>query len=168
MSFLDNKVLACIAIAAVTSGAAVGYYIYSNPDDGGSGILPTALVTFHTQTGNYTFDCDVANTVESRNQGLMNVESMSNESGMLFDYSTPQTLTFWMKNTLIPLDIIFIDENGVVLNIEEAYPKPGVADDNLQEYSSNGTAKWAVEINQGLSQAYGIIPGSTMEINYPV
>lgn len=154
---------------ALASGAILGYFLFYVPDDGGGdGTLPTAMVTFHALTGDFIFDVDVANTAESRSRGLMHVESMHEDSGMLFEYSSPDNITFWMKNTLISLDIIFIDENFTVINIAEADPEPGVADGDLTLYSSRRDAKYAVEINQGLSQVYGIVPGSTMEINYPV
>jgi len=96
--------------------------------------------------------------------GLMNRDSLELDSGMLFVFDTPQDTTFWMKNTLIPLDIIFIDSNGTVLNIAEADPEPGVTDQSLTRYYSDGKAKWVLEVNQGLSSENGIIPGTKMNV----
>jgi uncharacterized membrane protein (UPF0127 family) len=70
-----------------------------------------------------------------------------------------------MKNTLIPLDIIFIDENRVVLNVEEAFvEQPETPDGELARYRSAGPAQWVVEINQGLSAQKGITAGTVVDI----
>ncbi|MBA3045043.1 MAG: DUF192 domain-containing protein [Candidatus Thermoplasmatota archaeon] len=124
---------------------------------------PEALVTFNASTG-ITFNCEVADTDLERAAGLMYRESLDNGSGMLFVFETPHLLSFWMKNTLIPLDIIFIDENGNVINVEEANPEPGVADNDLTRYKSLEPAKWVLEINQGLSELNHIVPGTDVII----
>lgn len=66
----------------------------------------------------------VAETEEQRERGLMDVESMEEDEGMLFDYSDePQaSLSFWMKNTTIPLDIIFINQDGIVISVKQGAP----------------------------------------------
>ena len=71
-----------------------------------------------------------------------------------------------MKNTLIPLDMIFIDENGFVTNVEEADVEPGVPDNQLTRYSSAGPIKWVLEVNQGLAAANGIHTGTYVNITY--
>jgi hypothetical protein len=109
---------------------------------------------------NVTFRCEVADTDAERAIGLMNRVSLDFDSGMLFVFEEPRNVSFWMKNTLIPLDIIFIDANGIILNIEEAEPEPGVADNSLTRYTSDGPAKWVLEINKGLSEDEGIVPGT--------
>ena len=121
--------------------------------------LPEATVAFELEEG-VIFYCEVADTNAERAQGLMYRDELESDEGMLFVFDSPQNLTFWMKNTYIPLDMIFIDEYGVVINIAEANPEPGVADENLSEYKSEGPAKWVLEVNQGMSQSYGIMPGT--------
>ena len=69
-----------------------------------------------------------------------------------------------LKNTLIPLDIIFIDENNVVINIKEASVQTNVSDDELARYCSNEEAKWVVEINRGLSELLKIQEGTLVTI----
>lgn len=123
-----------------------------------------AEVTFHSAAGDMIFNCEVADTSSERATGLMNRESLEENAGMLFLFDSSENLTFWMKNTLIPLDIIFIDEEMKVINVEEAYPEPGIPDSNLTIYKSDRPAKWVVEINQGLCSASGIGPGTDVTV----
>ncbi len=111
-----------------------------------------------------SFRCEVADTYSERNQGLMYREELEPDRGMLFVFEEPRVVSFWMKNTLIPLDIIFMDANGTVLNVAEADPQPGVSDNDLIRYTSDGQAKYVLEINQGLSAANDIGPGTESSI----
>jgi uncharacterized protein len=106
------------------------------------------------------FTVEVADEPAERAQGLMNRESMARSAGMLFLYEAPQRATFWMKNTLIPLDMIFMDETGTVTHIHEnAIP--------LDETTIDGGpgVLGVLEINGGLSSAIGIDVGS--ELRHP-
>jgi len=71
-----------------------------------------------------------------------------------------------MKNTLVPLDIIFIDKTGIVINIESADLEPDISDIDLKRYNSTSPAQFVVEINQGLSTLYGIKEGTPVLIEY--
>jgi len=105
--------------------------------------------------GKNIFKVGYAKTITEREIGLMNVKEMPKENGMLFIFDTPVEQTFWMKNTYIPLDIIFINEKLEIISIS-ANAKPldiGII------YSSNGKAKYVLEINGGLSDSLGIIIG---------
>lgn len=127
-------------------------------------VVPDAMVTFETVQGNATFQCEVAETFEERAEGLMDREELASDQGMLFVFEDPDDVTFWMKDTLIPLDIIFIAENGTVLNIAEAVPEPGVADSDLTLYPSAGPVLWVLEVNGGTCELMGIMPGDHVEI----
>lgn len=97
------------------------------------------------------FSVEVADTVQARATGLMNRENMGRFSGMLFVYPEPTNVAFWMRNTLIPLDMLFIDENGVVQKIHEnAIP--------LDETSIPGgnDIKFVFEINGGMAKVLNI------------
>ena len=127
---------------------------------------PEVRVSFHLQDSNFfNVTCEVADEPEERSHGLMDRESLPQDHGMLFVYDAPQNMSFWMKNTLIPLDIIFIHENRTVLNVEEAEVEdPATPDSELPRYRSQGPALWVVEINQGLSAEKGIGPGTVVDI----
>ncbi len=96
----------------------------------------------------------------------MNRAELPDDKGMLFLYETPQNLSFWMKNTLIPLDVIFLDETRIVINIESAEIEPDVSDKDLKRYNSTSPAQFVVEINQGLSILYGTDEGTLAFVEY--
>ena len=87
----------------------------------------------------------------------MNRESMARSAGMLFVYEHPQRVAFWMRNTLIPLDMIFLDETGTVRRVHEnAIPLDETAipgGDNIQ---------YVLEINAGLASRFGIDEGTVL------
>lgn len=90
---------------------------------------------------------EVANTDKKRRRGLMFREELGANRGMLFTWDETDNRSFWMKNTLIPLDIIFIGEDGRIINIEEAYPQPRADDSDLRRYRSEEPAKYVIEAN---------------------
>lgn len=103
------------------------------------------------------FSIELADDPAERAQGLMNRESMPSSAGMLFVYEAPQRAQFWMRNTLIPLDMIFADETGLVTRVHEnAIP--------LDETPIDGGlgVKYVLEINGGLARALGIGAGSAL------
>lgn len=108
--------------------------------------------------GTARFRVALADTPQSRAQGLMHVEEMPRMSGMLFVYDRPQEVRFWMENTLIPLDMIFVGPDGVVRHVHEnAIPLdrtgiPGGSDD----------IQYVLEVNGGVAGDFGIAPGTEM------
>jgi uncharacterized membrane protein (UPF0127 family) len=119
-----------------------------------------AAVDLRGDWGSARFTVEVADDAAERAQGLMNRPSMPRSAGMLFLYEGPQRATFWMKNTLIPLDMIFMDPTGTVTHIHEnAVP--------LDETTIDGGpgVQAVLEINGGLARAIGIDVGS--ELRHP-
>lgn len=111
--------------------------------------------------GEATFAVELAETPRERSLGLMHRESMPKSAGMLFIFDPPQPVAFWMRNTLIPLDMLFIDRAGVVTRIHEnAVPHDETA------IPSGGPIYAVLEINGGLSDIYGINQGT--EVLHPV
>lgn len=104
------------------------------------------------------FTIELAQTPAERSQGLMFRESLPRGAGMLFVFERPQRVAFWMKNTLIPLDLIFVDQAGIVTHVHpNAIPHDETA-------IPGGDAVFAVlEINGGLAARYGIVPGTLLQ-----
>jgi uncharacterized protein len=110
--------------------------------------------------GQVRFTVEIADTDESRAQGLMHRQSMPRLAGMLFIYDAPQRAVFWMENTLIPLDMLFLDETGRVAHIHhEARPLDRTPIDGGADVSM------VLEINGGMARQLGIGPGS--ELRHP-
>ncbi|WP_425405565.1 DUF192 domain-containing protein [Hwanghaeella sp.] len=104
--------------------------------------------------GRYTFQIELARTPAQRQQGLMFRERLAVDAGMLFDYEKPQPVAMWMKNTYVPLDMIFIDGTGIITHIaKRAVPL------SLQPISSNGPVRAVLEVNGGITDHLGIRVG---------
>lgn len=107
--------------------------------------------------GQARFSVDVADTFETQSRGLMFVEEMPLSKGMLFVYDRPKSLSFWMRNTLIPLDMVFVDPFGVVKHIHSnAIPH------DLTPIPGGDGLVAVLEINGGLAKQLGITVGSEM------
>ncbi len=102
-----------------------------------------------------TLTVEVADTPEERSQGLMGREALAVDEGMLFLFPVAEPLTFWMKNTPVPLDIIFFDSQGKVIGMDSMVPC--VADPCLR-YTSTGPAAIALEVLAGFTADHGIGP----------
>lgn len=114
-------------------------------------------VSLRGDWGSARFSVEVADEPAEHQQGLMHREHMPLSNGMLFVYDSPRALSFWMRNTLIPLDMLFIDAHGVVQHIHHM-AKP------LDETSIFGGDDLlsTLEINGGLAKRMGITVGSTL------
>lgn len=115
------------------------------------------VVQLRGDWGQAQFMVEVADDPSERAQGLMHRTTLPPSSGMLFVYDKPDEVSFWMRNTLIPLDMIFVDDEGVVQHIHhEAVP--------LSEESIFGgdSIQYVLEVNGGLARAYGINEGTQL------
>lgn len=111
-------------------------------------------LTIASQSGERAFNVEVVREEAQRNRGLMFRRQLSNDHGMLFDYDPPQVVGFWMKNTYISLDIIFIATDGRIMRIA-----PNTTPHSLESIPSGGPARGVLEINGGLAAKLGIKPG---------
>ncbi|MEY8098344.1 DUF192 domain-containing protein [Falsihalocynthiibacter sp. S25ZX9] len=111
--------------------------------------------------GQAQFQIEIADTNESRAQGLMHRTEMPRMSGMLFLYDSPRPMAFWMRNTLIPLDLLFIAPNGEVLAIHER-AKPL---DETHIPGPDGSIA-VLEINGGMAETLGIKAGSQIRHSF--
>ena len=107
--------------------------------------------------GQARFTVELADTDATRARGLMFRESMPRRNGMLFIFDAPQRAVFWMENTLIPLDMLFFDQAGVLTHVHhQARPL-----DRTPIDGGDGV-RFVLEINGGLARQLGIRPGSEM------
>jgi uncharacterized membrane protein (UPF0127 family) len=114
---------------------------------------------------NVTAYVTIANSEEEHTTGLMYRHSLPPDCGMLFTYPKPQHMSFWMKNTFVPLSIAFIRSDGVVGEILDMMPDDGRPDYLLPRYYSQDPAQYALEMAQGWFQKHGIGKGS--QITFP-
>jgi len=115
-------------------------------------------LVLHSATGDHAFNVEVVDTPESRAKGLMFREELADDAGMLFDFKQEREVSFWMSNTLIPLDMIFVGADGVVKTIHvNARPQ------DLTSIPSQVPVQCALEIPGGRTEELGIKPGDTME-----
>lgn len=102
----------------------------------------------------YDFQVEMATTPEQQAHGLMFRPQMPADAGMLFDYGNERTVSMWMKNTLIPLDMLFIRGDGRIANtVERAVPG------SLQPRSSEGRVRGVLELNGGTAEKLGLKAG---------
>ena len=106
---------------------------------------------------------EVADDPEERAVGLMGRESLGRDRGMLFVFADDQILGFWMKGTLIPLDIVFINGDSVVVDVQTMRPERETAP-NLPITRSAVPARYAIEVNEGIAAECGIEPGAVAAI----
>ncbi|MBI5151904.1 DUF192 domain-containing protein [Candidatus Peregrinibacteria bacterium] len=128
-----------------------------------SGCSTNRQVIFHTQNGDYKISVEIADTDAAIQKGLMGREKLESDKGMLFIFKEDALRAFWMKNVLIPLDIIFISADKRVINIVENAPL--CKKDPCENYLSKEPAKYVIEIAGGGSAAHGIQSGDAVEIN---
>ena len=106
----------------------------------------------------YRFDVELATTPEQQSQGLMHRTEMAADAGMLFLFEPERPVSFWMKNTLISLDILFVAADGKIVNIGERTEPLSTA-----SVPSDGPVRAVLEINGGLSAMLGIGPGDKID-----
>lgn len=117
---------------------------------------PQNLPAINLQAGMHVIRAQVAQTPEQRSTGLMHRKEMPANEGMLFVFEAPGQQCFWMKNTLLPLSIAFIADDGRVVNIEEMKPQ------TLQSHCSKEPVRYVLEMNQGWFAKRGIKAGTKL------
>lgn len=123
-------------------------------------------IVFATQFGGVKFALEVADTPEEQEQGLMNRDSITEDQGMLFIFPREQIVSFWMKNTLIPLDMIFMDEDLQIVYIaQNAIPCTSKDDRQCPLYSAPVPFKYVLEIKGNLSKEKQIQAGSRAQLH---
>jgi len=118
--------------------------------------IPQRLEQIRLNAGIHLINAELATTPQQREIGLMMRQSMPANDGMLFVFEQPGQQCFWMKNTLIPLSVAFLADDGSVVNIEEMAPQ------TLDGHCSTKPVRFVLEMNQGWFAKRGIKPGSKL------
>jgi hypothetical protein len=119
--------------------------------------MPHAVVMIDTARGPVRFTVEIAGDEASRATGLMHRKHLAKNAGMLFDFHAKLFAAFWMKDTELPLDMIFIRPDGHISSIA-----PNMVPFSEQEVASKEPIRAVLEINGGRSAALGIVPGNVV------
>ncbi|WP_185982715.1 DUF192 domain-containing protein [Aureimonas mangrovi] len=139
------RVLALVLVLAVAS-----VFVFTTNSIGSS-------ATLVTQGGTHRIEVEVVDTPDTRATGLMHRESLDEDHGMLFVFDETQPVSMWMKNTLIPLDMLFLREDGSVATIaRNARPF------SLTPIPSSEPVRYVLELNGGAAQDYGVAVGDRL------
>jgi uncharacterized protein len=110
---------------------------------------------------------ELADTAEERARGLMFRPSLEKNRGMLFTFAEPQQWSFWMKNTRMSLDIIWMDGNRKIVHIERRVPTCSRTDDGCPQYQPNDNALYVLELAAGSADALRLERGATLRFQLP-
>lgn len=146
----------CVSGGSDTGSASAGV-------NGSGGESKGPVIVLNTEKGKTEIPVDIADTSEERSKGLMYRESIPENYGMFFVFEEERERNFWMKNTLVPLDMIFFDGNYKVVNIvHNARP---CKKDPCRVYPSEKPAKYVLEVNGGKSDGIGLKEGDVAQLN---
>jgi uncharacterized membrane protein (UPF0127 family) len=114
----------------------------------------TQPLTIQTQAGERRLTVEIADDDAEREKGLMFRRAMDVDKGMLFDFGVDRGVSMWMKNTYIPLDMLFIDRDGIVRTVARRTTPL-----SERTINSDGPVRYVLEIDGGVADALGVRPG---------
>jgi uncharacterized protein len=138
-----------ISLRQVLGAVGLSFAAYAAAQDAPQLNLPVVQL----QAGMHNIRAQVATSVNERATGLMHRKEMPQHEGMLFVFEQPTVQCFWMKNTLLPLSIAFLNDDGTVVNIRDMQPQA------LDSHCSDKPVRYVLEMNQGWFAKRGIKPG---------
>jgi hypothetical protein len=165
---IKQIVLPILAVAVFI--IAVGVFVQKSSSLGLSGIFspqPSSIPEKSITINSTKINVQIADTPDKRAKGLSGTTSLKEGSGMLFVFDTKGvTPLFWMKDMLIPIDIIWIG-SGKIVRIDKnvPIPAPGTPDDNLKTYSTGAPIDYVLEVNAGFSEKNKINVGDGVELS---
>ena len=118
---------------------------------------PQKLPAIQLSAGMHLISAEVAKSPDQRGIGLMHRKTMGANEGMLFIFEQASQQCFWMKNTLLPLSIAFLSDDGSIVNIEDMQPQ------TLDSHCSQKPVRFVLEMNQGWFSKRGLKPGSALK-----
>lgn len=115
--------------------------------------------------GNQKFSLEIADNLYLLEKGLSGRSQLCPNCGMLFIFNLETFQMFWMKDTLIPLDLLFINSQGIITDIFTANPEPGKNDLQLTLYKSSRPTRYVIELNAGTAEKLNIKAGDYLKLN---
>lgn len=116
--------------------------------------IDAAPLVAETASGDVRFTIEIADEEHERSAGLMFRQDMNDDHGMLFEFERTRNLAFWMRNTPMPLDLIFIGEDGRVVSIRQGEPF------SIASIAPEGPSRFVLELKAGTAQKAGIVDGT--------
>ncbi|QKQ98481.1 DUF192 domain-containing protein [Candidatus Nanohaloarchaea archaeon] len=155
---MDRKIVFLIGLSLIATGVLVS----STGDKQDASTVETVNASFAGSSGAWAV-LEIADNSSERERGLMYRKELGRHQGMLFVFKKEAPRAFWMKNTYIPLDMMFLNSDREIINIETAYPQPNTSEENLKLYRSERPAKYVIEVNAGFADNYSIEEGSKVK-----
>ncbi|WP_221792494.1 DUF192 domain-containing protein [Aquisediminimonas sediminicola] len=153
--------VAVLPIAACHAGGSAPFSNANATENEAESGLATETLSIATMKGERRFTVEIAQTAEEQSRGLMFRTKLAPDRGMIFPMLPPRDVAFWMKNTLIPLDMIFIRPNRTIARIEA-----NTVPETLDPVSSNEPVIAVLEIAGGQAVAQGIAPGDLVTLPF--
>lgn len=151
VDWLRRSIVAAAALGLLVAGFLA---IPALAETGGEVTFETGSLVIESGGGRHPFTVELARSPEQRSRGLMFRETMAPDVGMLFIYPRRQRIAMWMKNTILPLDMLFIDSDGTIVRIAE-WTQPH----SLRTIESGGRVLGVLELNAGTTARLGIAVG---------
>lgn len=123
---------------------------------------PLSLPTTAVEVNGARLELEIAATVEARTCGLSRRTALAPDRGMLFVAPAPAVMSFWMKDTTLPLAIAFVGDDGRILSIHQMTPMQ-----TEERYLPPEPVRFAIEVNQGWFERYGVEVGDVLELRVP-
>jgi len=162
---ITNKAIVAITViftAALLTMETANFFKTKKGQPANSACSNTAAFNSHI------FCLELATKKSDQAKGLGGRNNITETEGMLFSYPTEDYYSFWMKDMLVPIDMLWLDSNGVVVNLETNVqpPKAGTADSELQVYRPNQKARYVLEIKAGMANKIGLSLGEKIELRF--
>jgi uncharacterized membrane protein (UPF0127 family) len=155
----NRNLFAIIVIVAAVLGVAVFILVTGSTEASAACPAGQECVTAHTDSGEHVFTVEWATDPEAQTCGLMYREEMAADHGMIFDFDRDGPRSFWMMNTFISLDMVFIRDDGTVVNVAEHTTPRSPA-----SVPSTGPARYVLELNAGTADRIGLEPGDRFDL----
>jgi len=153
-----------IFFLTLNAGESIG--LYQNAWGETANLQGKELASISTPKGAIIF-AEIADTPDKRAKGLMYRSSIAPDEGMLFQFPELGYWTFWMKNTKIPLDILWLDKTGIIIHIESHVPICTRTDDHCPRYYSHKKSWQVLELKAGIAEKLELLPGNQLTISVP-